>query len=1357
MVNNTGKIAYHQQVSYCGKPRCKRCREGVGHGPYWYAYQTINGRTSRSYVGKHLPPDVAASMLGDQPSSATQASERDKSVLRIYTLGQFRLERRNPYDALEWQTVTDASWQHQRVRALLGCLVSVNGRKLGREQIMDALWPDLDMNSAGGRLDRAVYSLRQVFEPNRSRPATSPLLLTEREVLSLASSNQIWVDADAFENLIVQVHETKQAEVDLGTKEQLLKEAANLYAGEFLPEDSLNEWTRTRRESLKRNWIGLLLELADIMIDRDALTGAIEPLDKLISADPTNEAGVQRLMIVLEKLGRRGEALRSYKKLSNVLREEYNIAPLPETRKLYDDLRRGRDKTPTRAQREIVPSESVVREGGAGAATGGNERAALQIGRTHQSPLVGRQQELEQLKELVTTAEQTARFRLGSQRRSTVATLDPNRRPQCILLMGDVGIGKTRLAEELGRDAKKHGWAVAWSRVYAQEGTIPYRLWTEILRKAMEQGIWQRQEVKRRPLVFQSLGTLLPEIHDLLPPVSFPTSLSPDQEQLRLWEAARELLTLISESTPLLIVLDDLQWADSSSCELLAYLARRTYGYPIVIVGTCRENELAQDHALRPLLTDLRRENAVEVISLEPLSHDHIISLVSQVSPVLQAPETLVEKITTRAAGNPFFAEELARTVFDSLPSLDVLPKGGHDILPDTINAVLELRLNRLSEKCQRLLGKAAVLGGSFEFQVISEMEATSPQYDEDEVLELLEEALTSGMLTEEGTGTRITYHFWHPLLAAYLYDRLSAARRASQHRRAADVFRKMHKDREGEEAATITFHLVKGGANDQLIAQYAELAGNHASLLSSYRAARENYRIALEHLGLQNENWSRVSYLLERLGECSRIAGDFEVARQFFESALEIHLSHVVSDTNKQVVEVHAMLLWEIGATWYNQGDLSRSKECLEGAAQILRDHNIVSGIVWAKIRWQQSYIFWREGNYEKVKDTANAALKLLLGISDDQDQKVNDDPYLSLTKRALTASAVDIIKVYTLLSNVDGSSGHCKDALLYLNKALAIAEQHNSQRDIAIISCNMGDLYLRMADYSQAQAAFRRSYRLAKEIDEALAELLNLFNIGVVDIRTGNLADAANEIKRAIDLAKTTKDKSVISFFNAYLALAFLEQGKIIEAKEALYSSLNSGRKTHVSIYIGVSLMTLGYLRFIQSKDKHTSSDEHERLKLLGSAKRTLTYAIDYKGIEKETSIDGRIILAYVLIQLADIEGAHLQAEQALEEAKKYDLEWLIARANHVLGIIVLAKGLYAQAIDYYEKAESITLTKGMKLEYARIIYNHGLALLKNNLDVEGRSKGRNYIKDAQKLFEDCNARVDLKEIELEILKTN
>jgi len=172
-MNGSNKITYHQQISYCGKSRCRRCREGTGHGPYWYAYQTKNGRTTRTYIGKQLSAEAQAEMNGMHPIqdlSVPASSEHEQ--IRIYTLGQFRLERRV---GIEWQTVTDAVWQQQRVRMLLSCLVSTTGRKLGREQLTEILWPDiLDSDAASSRLDRAVHSLRQVFDPARWKLATSP-------------------------------------------------------------------------------------------------------------------------------------------------------------------------------------------------------------------------------------------------------------------------------------------------------------------------------------------------------------------------------------------------------------------------------------------------------------------------------------------------------------------------------------------------------------------------------------------------------------------------------------------------------------------------------------------------------------------------------------------------------------------------------------------------------------------------------------------------------------------------------------------------------------------------------------------------------------------------------------------------------------------------------------------------------------------------------------------------------------------------------------------------------------------------------------------------------------------------------
>src|SRR5436305_7521232 len=423
-----GKITYHQQVSYCGKQRCRKCREGIGHGPYWYAYSTENGRTTRTYIGKNLPPDLQ--VLLESPSTPDNL---EPVALRIRTLGQFQLERKHD---LEWQTVTDAAWQHQRVRALLACLLSSPGRKLGREQVMDVLWPDADIETASSRLDRTVYSLRQLLEPALSRPASSHLLRMEREGLLLAEQSQVWIDADEFETLLNRARSTN----DHGGREKLLEEASILYGGDFLPEERDADWIIARRESLQRNWMGLLLELADLRIARHAFPTAIDPLDQLLATDPANEAAVRRLIISLAQLDLGGGAVRASHRFATALQRDYNIAPLPETRSLYEAVQQGNSHADIAlTSQPLSPPEAaslVDRE----ISTAHSQGFKVQIGRSHQTPLIGRDQELEIMNQLLLAGEQGTRTR----KKATSLPLDTQRRLQCILLVGEAGIGKTR-------------------------------------------------------------------------------------------------------------------------------------------------------------------------------------------------------------------------------------------------------------------------------------------------------------------------------------------------------------------------------------------------------------------------------------------------------------------------------------------------------------------------------------------------------------------------------------------------------------------------------------------------------------------------------------------------------------------------------------------------------------------------------------------------------------------------------------------------------------------------------------------------------------------------------------------------
>ena len=1338
------KVTYHQQVSYCGKPRCRRCREGVGHGPYWYAYQTVDGRTTRTYIGKQLPPEKQAELDGQREPPSAQAREREQSTIRIYTLGQFRIERRAGRNSPDWQTVTDATWQHQRVRSLLACLVSNSGRKLAREQIIDALWPDLDYENASGRLDRAVYNLRQLFEPSRNRPASSSLLLTEREMITLAEHPQIWVDADVFDQLLSQAHATS----DPGEKEKLLDEAMMLYSGDFLPEAEGNrlEWARTRRESLKRNWVGMLLDLADLRAAREAYLNAIEPLDRLLSVDFTNEAAVQRLMSLLAQLGRRGEALRTYKRLVSVLQQEYRIAPLPETRSLYEAIRRGNEKGYT-----SLPSSQQADSGRTA------ETPVVQIGRAHQSPLVGREQEINTLRDLITTVENNSRFKLAVQKRMFAASLDPQRRPQSVFLFGEVGIGKTRLAEEASREAKKRGWAVAWSRVYAQEGGIPYRLWTEILRKAMAQGAWQRQELSNRALVFQPLNTLMPDLH--IPGVSFSAPVSPEQEQLRLWEAVYELLAVISTGTPLLIALDDLQWADGSSCELLAYIARRLHGYPVVIIGTCREKELAKDHPLRSLMPDLQREMALETIPLQPLSDDQIDAIVANVPDL---PRTLAERIRDQAAGNPFFAEELART-FDVQPGKDLPADFSKEVpvtLPETITAVLDLRLGRLSQPCQQLLRKAAVLSSAFTFDLITAMEAGTPGSSEDLVLELLEEALKSGMLTEEGTGTRITYHFWHPLLADHLYEGLSAARRASLHRRAATLLIEQYKGREAEGAAVITHHLEQGGSDPQLIAHYAELAGSHAYALSSYPAVERYLRIVLQHLspdiallgadGMFSEEGQRRAVMLELLGECTHVQGKFEEARQFYEQALLLHKQQHVSKASSEYQyegQYQALLLCEIGYAWYEEGKNTQAWQCYQRAEDILHDARVSEGPVRAYIFYRKSYVDWRKGKYDEAYKHAYEASKLFEKMVEQQNRHNNrgyrENMFTTRVYHILAGDPINQGRTRLLLGLIANGAGNSTEALTHLQESLNLYEQYASQRDIALACGNLCDVYMRKGDYRTSQAFARRSLSILEKIGDLPSLCIMLSNHGALSVRFGDLNEAEELFKRSLQIAEQIKNPMYISLWNDALARVLQNQGEIVDSEKYLVQALSIGKRMQIDPCVGYALITLGYRRLIQAS---TSDDEDQSItiKFLKKAKRTLQRALALHGLEAESRIEAKLLLAQTMLQLNDSETATLLVDQTLREAQQSELKWLIARAQCVLGNILAAKKRPEEAKQHFEQALRMFRKMSMRLEGARTLLSYGIFLLQNDGE---KQEGISSLQEARKIFNECKADLDLR----------
>jgi tetratricopeptide (TPR) repeat protein len=1020
--------------------------------------------------------------------------------------------------------------------------------------------------------------------------------------------------------------------------------------------------------------------------------GTIDTLTRQLAANPTDEETVKRLMIALVQDKRRVEALRVYR---NFIAK--SPSPSSSLQALYEAIQQGKPvdadfvvsdvvgRASSRPYRGTIPNNTTPdNETPAGTqfiASTTPERGTsrpyigsdIQIGRINQSPLVGRSRELEELRQLLLVTEEATRRR-GQNQRNVPATLELSR-PQCLVLIGESGIGKTRLAEETAREARGRGWSVVWGHAYAQESGIPYRLWSEALRSLFEQGLLRGVTAQQLPpRIYTPLHVLLPELAELLPSENNSgqfssynhNPLSPEQEQVYLREAIYELLATLSAGSPLLIVLDDVQWADGSSSELLGYLARRLPDHPIVLLATSRETELSANTVLNNLLSHMQREHAVEYLRVQPLTDSQIADLVSYL------PPEKVRHVQSQAAGNPFFAEELAYSIHAGAVAAQATNATSSQMLPKSVTAALDQRLNRLSQSCRHLLERAAVLGGSFSFPLISAMESNGSAIDEDTLFDLLEEALNSGLLTEEGSGSRIVYRFWHPLLASHLYNSLSGTRRARLHRRAAESLQKVFASREGEQAAAITEHFIQGGAEAPLIARYAELAANHAYALSAYPEAERQYRLAVQYFeaahpassqaSLPLDERLRLAFLLERLAECLRIQGNFKEARQLFERVLHVRGPwDAVTSDKEQEAQIQALLWSEIGWTWRFTGDKERAWHCCKHGEQVLEQAGITTGPARARLRFQQSSLRWQEGQYEEAYRLASEALTL---FNTAQSQPVAESASLTRIRSTLLGDPVDLGRTHAMMGAIANALGRPSVALDHMKQALDIYERFDRLREIAHVCCNIGYMHLKKAEYGLALAFLQRSLHLAERIGDRPLLSVVYHNLGELHAvsNPANQEEARSLFTRGLLLAEQINDREYLSLWNADLALFLLEHGYLEEAARCVKTALSIGRAMRNPPCISRALVALGCLHIACTR----STDNSAHLK---RASASLTRALALQGLDVETRTKGLLALAEVSLLSNQKEQARKEATQALQAVSQYELVDLAKRCQRVL----------------------------------------------------------------------------------------
>lgn len=996
-------------------------------------------------------------------------------------------------------------FEQARLQDLLAYLLLFRTAPVSRQQLAFTLWPDTSDRQALKNLRTLLTRLRQAL------PDADAYIHVTPKTLQWRPQALFELDVTEFENALVQVAEA-QSSNDPGRTTSALTAAVAAYTGDLLP-DCYDDWIVPLRERLRLAYGDALERLVVSLEELRDDGGATAYAQRLLQFDPLHEAAYRHLMRLYLVQGNRTEALRAYQACQAMLQREFGTEPTRSTRDLYETLLRGDDVS--------QPSATAQPTG---------------------PPLIGRGTEWSGL---VSTWREAAAGR-----------------SQIIVLTGEAGIGKTRLAEELVAWVARHGVATAAAHCYPEvSGTLAYAPVAEWLRCAALQPHLAALEEASLVEVARLQPALLNEHPRLVPP----GPLTESWQRTRLFEALAHAVIGPARGNrrPLLLFVDDLHWADRETLDWLGYLLRFDPHAPLLVVGTVRGHDVGRDHPLSIASLALARSGLLREVVLSPLDANDTARLAASVAGRGLEPREAAE-IYHDTEGNPLFVVEMVRARVGGKASSRQIDKETREspegfasltaapALPSKVRVVIQSRLASLSPGAQALAQTAAVIGRRFSLDVL----VRSSDQDRATVVQNLDELWQRQLVRVQNDAS---YDFSHDGIRAVAYDAIGPIRRGILHLHVAQALAEVHADDIDAFSGQIATHYERAAEPDQAIAFYRRAAAAAQRIYANAEAVRL-YRYLLES-GLNTsltvparcavllalgEVWQATGYWVkaqsidqqaldaaERLGDvhlqaqAQRALADVMHLQGYYDQALA-RLAKAEQDF-RSIGEWRGVVstLGTAGQIYWSRGDHSRAQAALEQQHQIAVEIGDTRGICEALEAL--GMVQFSQGDWEGATTSCVQAITMAETLG---------------YKPAITRAAIT-------LGNVRLAQGTDGEAIRWFLRAGKLACEIDDRRALSWVTANIAMVLARRGDYRRAVAGYEYSLCNAWEIGDRWTAGRIVAALATVDERQGQIERAERLYRKAIDLELWLGTPGYLAGLRLGLARLLLEHERAAEAQ--------------------------------------------------------------------------------------------------------------------------------------------------------------------------------------------------------------